>query len=610
MKMNKNQALYKALPKCWITYSESNKSDYKYSCQVLRWNTKPIFGINKEMLRRDIAKKVSHFQKAGGIVMDDLSEQAIDRVDFVEPVLNEGIPDITCKISPQTYYCEICGNVESQPDSAVSAPFCDRGHSKIKMKQLQLAYVCQCGYADGVRPKYKKGIYFYPNMSSFKFYDEHKKAIEMHEKCPNCSKLLSPRNAVDKKLFYSQSSSLVNLFSKKYSDILDNYKFDAELLMFAKWFNLIDNSQFNQIIEDPKSFFERKTIDVNNPEVIKMAKIFGFSLEETAAKLADAENDVLSINNLKHEINKIIDVPGLGINLKSISTDLLEYDTLKNAKSVISLEKAIERGIELNSIVDDEDVTNLLKKMSIKNIQVSESVQIVNYAYGFTRLNSCPGDGGASNLRLNGFGGKVFTNILETEGILFEMDLKSIYQWLIDNNIVEDNLSFDNENQLKAWFLENINTESINHFSSIDSSDNNIVTKAVYSLLHTMSHMMIISAGKHSGLSKDSLSEIIFPETCSFFIYPTSSEGITLGSISGMFESDLLLFLEDGLTDNRICAFDPICSNTQNGACLACSYLGEVSCTHFNKDLSRSYLYGGTIKAEDNNIVIKKGFWK
>ena len=544
MKMNKNQALYKALPECWITYSESNKSDYKYSCQVLRWNTKPILGINKEMLRRDIAKKVSHFQKAGGIVYDDLSEQAIDHIDFVEPVLNEGIPDITCKISPQTYYCEICKRVKTQPENAVEAPTCDNGHPKIKMKQLQFAYACQCGYAGGVRPNYKKNLFFYPNIN-FKFFDEHKKAIEMHEKCPNCSKLLRPRNAIDPKLFYSQSSSLVNLFSKKYSDILDNYKFDAELLMFAKWFNILDNEQFNQIIDNPKAFFERKTIDVDDPIVKKMSAIFGYSLEETAARLAEAENSELSITNLKHDINQITNVANLGPNLKSISTDLVEYDTLKNAKSIVSLEKAIERGVELKSIVDREDVTNLLKEMSIKNIQVSESVQIVNYAYGYTRLNSCPEEGGSSNLRLNGFDGKVFTNILETEGILFEIDLNSIYQWLISNNIIQDNLSFNNDNQLKAWFLENIKTDSINHFSSIDSSHNNIVTKVVYSLLHTMSHMMIISAGKHSGLSKDSLSEIIFPETCSFFIYPTSSEGITLGSISGMFESDLLLFLED-----------------------------------------------------------------
>ena len=611
MKMNKNQALYKALPNCWITYSDSKKSDYKYSCRVMNWNIKTIFNINKDMLRNDVLKKVSHFSKAGGIVYDDLSQQAIDQMDFVEPVMNEGIPDVTCKISPQTYYCEKCGVVEVLPDSSISAPMCKKCHQK--MKQLQLAYACECGYADGVRPKfskYNKALWFFPNTNAFKFFDEHKKAVEMHEQCPICKKQLSPRNAVDKKLFYSQTGNLVNLFNKKYSDILNDYKFDAELLMFGKWFKLLDNDKFDQILDEPKKFFERAPIDVDNPEVQRLAKIFGMSPEMVAAKMAAEEGNALSIDNLKHDINQIIDIQSLGINIKSFSTDLLEFDTLKNAKGVITLDRALERAIELKAIVDKEQVISLLKEMSIKEIQVSESVQIVNYAYGFTRLRSCPAEGGAGSLRLNGFGGKAYTSILETEGILFEMDLKAIYQWLVDNEIVKDDLVFDNENQLKAWFLENINADSINHFSSIESSDGNLVTKTVYSLLHTISHMMIISAGKHSGLSKDSLSELIFPETGSFFIYPTSNEGITLGSISGMFESDLRLFLEDGQKDNEICAFDPICSTTQNGACLACSYLGEVSCTHFNKDLSRSYLYGGVIKTETRDIVIKKGFWK
>ena len=167
------------------------------------------------------------------------------------------------------------------------------------------------------------------------------------------------------------------------------------------------------------------------------------------------------------------------------------------------------------------------------------------------------------------------------------------------------------EDEAKKWMLENIKLNSINKFSSIIYSSVDKVTKAVYSLLHTISHSMIISAGDHSGIGKDSISEIIFPEACSFFIYPTSSEGITLGSISGMFETNLKLFLYGTLTNEEICAFDPVCADTQNGACLACLYLNEANCVHFNKDLSRLYLYGGTIKCDGGELIeIKKGFWK
>ena len=50
MEINKNQALYRALPGCWTTYSDSEKSDYKYACQVLNWNTKQVNDINEKML--------------------------------------------------------------------------------------------------------------------------------------------------------------------------------------------------------------------------------------------------------------------------------------------------------------------------------------------------------------------------------------------------------------------------------------------------------------------------------------------------------------------------------------------------------------------------------
>ena len=59
-----------------------------------------------------------------------------------------------------------------------------------------------------------------------------------------------------------------------------------------------------------------------------------------------------------------------------------------------------------------------------------------------------------------------------------------------------------------------------------------------------------------------------------------------------MFDKNLYKLLKDVYRDNEICTFDPLCMNTRDGNCCACSYLDEVACEHFNKDLSRRYLYG------------------
>jgi len=55
--------------------------------------------------------------------------------------------------------------------------------------------------------------------------------------------------------------------------------------------------------------------------------------------------------------------------------------------------------------------------------------------------------------------------------------------------------------------------------------------------------------------------------------------------------------------------FDPICIEQNQGACIACTYVAETSCEHFNQDLSRAFLYGGQIQVGDMYIDIIKGFW-
>ena len=610
MKINKNQALYRALPGSWITYSDSQGSDYKYASKVISWNYTKVNGINEEMLKNDINRRISSFVAAGGEADETLSPEAVESFAFVEPSMIEEIPDIVCKIEPNTYYCEKCGRVEYKP-YAKESPTCPR--CNIKMKQLGMVYACECGFAEGVKPSSKEQLFYHSKDkdSQFKFYTANNQKREMEKICPICGKKLFPNNATDHRLFNSQSGNLVNLFNEKYSQLIKTYKTDAEILMLAKWYGIISDEEFRQILDEPKSFFEHKAKDVNDREVLLFAKAMNKTPEEIVEMLSARDGDAFSIGKIKAEINNRIPSSILGGRLKLITSDLIEYDTLKFARGIIPLSSAIDKCKAVGSIVDENDVHELLNKMFFDCIQVSEQVQIVNYAYGYTRMRSCPDAENMTNpLKIKGFDGKAYTTILETEGILVELDLLKVFKWLVDNGIVSNDIELTSKEEAKVWFLQNINLESITHFSTISGQGDNLITKVVYSLLHTISHMLIISAGKHSGLSRDSISELIFPETCSVFLYPTTSEGVTLGSISGMFETELQIFLEDALKDNEVCTFDPVCSTTQNGACVACTYLSEVNCTHFNKDLSRSYLYGGTIKINEDEIAIKKGFWK
>ena len=107
-----------------------------------------------------------------------------------------------------------------------------------------------------------------------------------------------------------------------------------------------------------------------------------------------------------------------------------------------------------------------------------------------------------------------------------------------------------------------------------------------------------------SGLSGNSLSEIIIAETASIFIYAQSSQGVPLGALSGLFESSYYNYIQNVFANNRNCIFDPICTDRDDTSCSACIQLPDVTCHYFNTCLGRKYLY--TMHNEENTL----GFWE
>lgn len=494
----------------------------------------------------------------------------------------------------------------------MEAPKCSS--CNLQMSQLQFVYVCECGYAEGVKPPFAGDFLYRPTSKKYqllKIENKIQRPIELRIKCPICGKAyIYPKNATDKSIFTPHSGKNVNLFNKKFGDILNKEGEAAEKLMLAKWLSLVSQEDFEKILAKPDDFFHPvQTIDENDPFIKGLISKFGREAILEQYNASKTEKTILSVINRIPELISYEDFSDE--ELKVIVSDLIEYDTLFYPKSKIILEDAISKSLETEQIIDASEIIEKNKTMGIDYCHVAEDVQIVNYSFGFTRKAMTP-ETAEGELKLLAFKSgqkyKVYSSILDTEGILFQFSRKKIYDWLVANSWIEDDYFIDDEKQAKIWFIEHIKLERISHFEEI--SENDIVTKAVYSLLHTISHMLIQSAGVNSGLSKDSLSEIIFPNIPAIFIYSTTIQGITLGSISGLFETNYAKFLQHAYENYEICTFDPICSETQNGACVACAYIGDVSCVHFNKDVSRAWLYGGEIVCNGQNIKIKKGFWK
>lgn len=281
--------------------------------------------------------------------------------------------------------------------------------------------------------------------------------------------------------------------------------------------------------------------------------------------------------------------------LKDTAINVFEYMETLKMKNKKHMNEVIAEAKATNSpiLTSVSFFPKLLRRIGVANSYILGDLSMVNAAYGFTREED---DGPDSALmpfnwdRLDGKRIPIYINQTETEAILVEFDRVKIIKWLLRNKKISKMPEKTDESSLKLWFLQNINAEAIARFAEIPKEE--VVTKAVYGLLHSMSHSLLIRASSQCGLDKDSLGELIFPEIPALLIFSNNSTSFQLGGLFTLFESKVRPWLDLAMQDAESCIYDPLCIDDL-GACHSCLYTSEISCGHFNKDLSREHLIGG-----------------
>jgi len=114
---------------------------------------------------------------------------------------------------------------------------------------------------------------------------------------------------------------------------------------------------------------------------------------------------------------------------------------------------------------------------------------------------------------------------------------------------------------------------------------------AVYTLLHTYAHHVMMGISEYSGLSVSSLGEYLFPADLAFIVY---RRGMTMdmGNLTTMLRNNapaFLKYMED--RRNLGCGSGSLCLS-RGGACPDCLLIPEVSCLTQNRLLSRTVLIG------------------
>ena len=635
MKRSKTQAVYRFLPEMWI--SEKGDSERAVSAKIKNWNYIKMSDIYEDFIEGEIKRQIKLFGDRGGdISAFDLSPDTHSFA-IVETACNEGIPDIIGEISPLVFYCSSCGTVSDlrNPDAVdkytwkCKNPDC----GKWAVKQLQMIYTCECGYAQPIKIPYVQGVKnfkFRPNETQYKMFyrsGNSEKPAEFVQICPNCNSRLVPDNANSGRNYKPFTLKVINLVDQRNGQF---YKkgIDAQKTIVCRWFDKLSTADYEEILNNIELAFSdafksdaqrrnvkqqvRALIDAGMlpPEMFESAVN---NMLQNAPNTKSVERYVAMCDDLFSR-KKTENPVGYAEWLSHFSFKLMQYDTLKYAKRIITLEEAIRRQLNMEFIDSLEEVTALNKKMGIANMQVSCDIQIINCTYGYSRRVADPKNSTNKNCRLklnaydrtrDGTANLVYGAKLDTEGILFEISQRKIVEWLYENNIIsEEQLpDLDDDISVKKWFAQYVHSDVISMFGEIDDSEK--ITKNVFALLHSMSHAFMNSAGELSGLSGNSLTEIILVETASIFIYAQTSQGIPLGALSGMAESNYAYFLKKAFDETKNCVFDPICTERDDTACSACLIIPEISCNHFNAELGRKYLY--SIDGVDNPTV---GFWE
>ncbi len=635
MKRSKTQAVYRFLPEMWI--SEKDDSERAVSAKIKNWNYIKMSDIYENFIEGEIKRQIKLFGDRGGdISAFDLSPDTHSFA-IVETACNEGIPDIIGEISPLVFYCSSCGTVSDlrNPDAVdkytwkCKNPDC----GKWAVKQLQMIYACECGYAQPIKIPHVQGVKnfkFRPNETQYKMFyrsGNSEKPAEFVQSCPNCNSRLVPDNANSGRNYKPFTLKVINLVDQRNGQF---YKkgIDAQKTIVCRWFDKLSTADYEEILNNIELAFSdafksdaqrrnvkqqvRALIDAGMlpPEMFESAVN---NMLQNAPNTKSVERYVAMCDDLFSR-KKTENPVGYAEWLSHFSFKLMQYDTLKYAKRIITLEEAIQRQLDMEFIDSPEEVTALNKKMGIANMQVSCDIQIINCTYGYSRRVADPKNSTNKNCRLklnaydrtrDGTANLVYGAKLDTEGILFEISQRKIVEWLYENNIIsEEQLpDLDDDISVKKWFAQYVHSDVISMFGEIDDSEK--ITKNVFALLHSMSHAFMNSAGELSGLSGNSLTEIILVETASIFIYAQTSQGIPLGALSGMAESNYAYFLKKAFDEAKNCVFDPICTERDDTACSACLIIPEISCNHFNAELGRKYLY--SIDGVDNPTV---GFWE
>jgi hypothetical protein len=409
----------------------------------------------------------------------------------------------------------------------------------------------------------------------------------------------------DTSVLYSHTIHFVNLPEKLINELREDNKPCG--LLLAKLWGLINNNIFdvaeerkNSSLSSSKRIQEIALVDQllkDHPQDENIKNLSYLFSKNSTIPYDDA------IQTIEQEFPNIVsNQPSLG---------LLEHIAIVDALDVLNpinaLENIKQRGDNVGAMDFEEGISFAHERLGIKWMGCITNFPIAMAAFGYSRVSNIPG-----KTFLNPFlsenigGGKVPVYVVNTnaEAIMLQLDPVRIGKWLVSNNLVKTDLP---NSEFEAWVWCK---RQLPHFDMIRGLLNvpedllNPAEKAVLTLLHTISHLLMKQV-EWSGFDPESVNEYLIPETLGIIIHSNNYASFTIGGMVTMFEQRLHAWLQETYNAAFDCVYNPICQD-EGASCSGCLHR-QYNCESFNQYLSRSSLIGGLLLSP--KAYIKSGYW-
>ncbi len=631
MKRGRSQVIWRYTPESTFRYNESG--GWCRTTEISLRDTKPLSGALAEALRAALA----YWRAVSPTGFPDPDRQN-NRYEVGEPY------QVWFTVFPLVFTCRDCGMVHYYADlpkllSVNSTLSCLKCKRQSLLRQVPFAYVHECGRLDtvfipGGHPRHtikliNKGSF----QESYWFCEDCKTPLRRNPgdglgfRSCECGPRKAKRGLLleDSRSYYSQTLALVDIEPQALERWKENNRF-SDLLLAASLklpcyrpAHLLDLASWKatSVGLSPELRAMRDLLIKQGMSEAQADSMVGKAAEQAGADPWTAyEKDLRTFRT------------GACVRDWKSHRRTIEYVFVRDEASsaAIPLDQLIREAQHFGDSASADRLTeqkSLAAQLGLVRLQIVQALPILLAGIGFSRYFPAPQGTGADGdvapqVSLRPFPSKngkipIYEARNTTEALLYELDPWRLAAFLAANlrTTIPDGAA-ESEPALRAWLLEQsvpMIDRGESHFSLTSFETEAGVTvhppsALLFGVLHTLSHVLKATAHRYVGIDGDALAEYLFPAQSAGLLYVANHVEFTLGGIDSVFRANMSQWLGSARDYANQCSFDPVCSSS-GGACLACLY-PKFGCAHFNRTVSRAFLFGGDIVGRAEPVI---GFW-